>query len=40
LAREDPLAYLAISLAIAAVIMFVSVGGYFFLQHSVDQQER
>jgi signal transduction histidine kinase len=29
-----------ISLAIAAVIIFVSVGGYFFLQHSVDQQER
>jgi signal transduction histidine kinase len=30
----------AISLAIAAVIVLVSVGGYFFLQRSVDQQEK
>jgi signal transduction histidine kinase len=29
-----------ISLAIAGVIVLVSIGGYFFLQHSVDDQEK
>ena len=38
-AREELLAPAPIALAIAVVIIIVRVGGYFFLQRSVDQQE-